>query len=65
MTPMEVVTEQVEPMLTLSTEDDINWTVVMPTTEAITSTNSVTSIRTVAAKAVGKYEQNGSTFKIM
>ena len=51
---MEVVTEQVEPMLTLSTEDDINWTVVMPTTEPIASTNSVTSIRTVAAKPVGK-----------
>ena len=64
MTPMEVVTEQVEPMLTLSTEDDINWTVVMPTTEAITNTNSVTSIRTVAAKPVGKCEQNCSTFKI-
>ena len=54
MTPMEVVTEQVEPMLTLSTEDDINWTVVMPTIEPIINTTLVNSIRTVAAKPVGK-----------
>ena len=28
MTPIEVMSEQVEPMLTLTTEDDINWMVV-------------------------------------
>ena len=28
MTPVEVMAEQVEPMLTLTTEDDINWMVV-------------------------------------
>ena len=28
MTPVEVIAEQVEPMLTLTTEDDINWMVV-------------------------------------
>ena len=28
MTPIEVMAEQVEPMLTLTTEDDINWMVV-------------------------------------
>ena len=28
MTPIEVMSEQVEPMLTLTTEDDINWIVV-------------------------------------
>ena len=28
MTPIEVMAEQVEPMLTLTTDDDINWMVV-------------------------------------
>ena len=28
MTPIEAMAEQVEPMLTLTTEDDINWMVV-------------------------------------
>ena len=28
MTPIEVMEEQVEPMLTLTTEDDINWMVL-------------------------------------
>ena len=28
MTPMEVMESQVEPMLTLTTDDDINWMVV-------------------------------------
>ena len=49
MTPMEVMESQVEPMLTLTTDDDINWMVVtasplpvasLPSQEEIKDTES-------------------------
>ena len=55
MTPMEVMAEQTEPMLTLTTDDDINWMVVTPTTQAVTIASTDTSSRENAtAKPVGK-----------
>ena len=43
MTPMEVTEEQVEPMLTLTREDDINWMVLTSNNQQDTFMPSQTS----------------------
>ena len=52
MTPMEVMAEQVEPMLTLTTDDDINWMVVTsnPQPTALRPASLVTNEETEITK---------------
>ena len=45
MTPMEVMESQVEPMLTLTTDDDINWMVVTASPLPVASLPSQTDIK--------------------
>ena len=55
MTPMEAMAEQIEPMLTLTTDDDINWMVVTSTPQPVTVAAADTSSREATiAKPVGK-----------
>ena len=54
MTPMEVMESQVEPMLTLTTDDDINWMVVTASPLPVASLSSQTDIKdTESGKATG------------
>ena len=55
MTPMEVMESQVEPMLTLTTDDDINWMVVTASPLPVASLPSQTDIKdTDSGNATGK-----------
>ena len=45
MTPMEVMENQVEPMLTLTTDDDINWMVVTSSSLPVPSLPSQTNMK--------------------
>ena len=54
MTPMEVMESQVEPMLTLTTDDDINWMVVTASPLPVASLPSQTDIKdTESGNATG------------
>ena len=54
MTPMEVMESQVEPMLTLTTDDDINWMVVTASPLPVASLPSQAEIKdTESGNATG------------
>ena len=54
---MEVMAEQTEPMLTLTTDDDINWTVVTPIIQPGALPPPTTLPKeTAVTKPVGKYK---------
>ena len=48
MTPIDVMAEQVEPMLTLTTDDDINWMVVTSNPQANAIIPPPTSVKEAA-----------------